>query len=147
MYPEESRAIDDIFLYLSDTTATPPQPPSEILTAVHVEAIIQVLERWPPSQRFPGMFIHQSAFVSWLTVFSVVDLSRLLTGFCPEAFNSPGLRERFFEALFKASEWEVSWELPLSKPRETNILLLFRTLANVFQENISSEGTWIGKVC
>ncbi|KAG5643225.1 hypothetical protein DXG03_001309 [Asterophora parasitica] len=128
MYPEERDTIDEAFAFLSDVTDTPPRSPKKALSATHVEAIIQVLERWPPSQRFP-----------------VIDLSRLLTGFSPEAFEAPGLKERFFEALFKASEWDSSWSLPLPKPRETNILLLFRTLANVFQEK-TSAGSWSGKV-
>ncbi|KAF9469300.1 phospholipase A-2-activating protein [Collybia nuda] len=129
MYPEETKAVDESFSYLFDVTSSPPRTPSDVLTAVHVEAIIQILERWPSSQRFP-----------------VIDLSRLLTGFCPEAFNNSDLKGRFFEALFKASEWDISWNPPLSKPRETNILLLFRTLANVFQEKTLFEGTWVEKV-
>jgi phospholipase A-2-activating protein len=77
----------------------------------------------------------------------VIDLSRLVTGYCPEAFASSGLKERFFEALFKASDWTASWSLPLSKPKETNILLLFRTLANVFQEGTTiDDGAWVQQV-
>jgi phospholipase A-2-activating protein len=61
MYPDEIAAIDEAFAYLSQlpegarrsTTVTS-------LTATHVEAIIQVLERWPTSQRFPGMFVNLS---------------------------------------------------------------------------------------
>ncbi|RDB21127.1 Phospholipase A-2-activating protein [Hypsizygus marmoreus] len=129
MYPEEIGKIDEAFAYLTEVTASPPRHPSASLSAAHVEAVIQILERWPSSQRFP-----------------VIDLSRLLTGFCPNAFDAPGLIDRFFEALFKACEWDASWSLPLTKPRETNILLLFRTLANAFHENISVHGTWIAKV-
>ncbi|KAF5380915.1 hypothetical protein D9615_004162 [Tricholomella constricta] len=129
MYPEEISTIDEAFAFLSEVTATSSHRSTTSLSATHVEAIIHVLERWPPSQRFP-----------------VIDLSRLLTGFSPEAFNAPGLKERFFEALFKASEWDASWSPPLPKPRETNILLLFRTLANVFQDKTSLDGTWSNKV-
>lgn len=60
MYPEETKAIDETFLYLSDMTSSPPRPTSDVLTAVHVEAIIQILERWPSSQRFPGMSLAKS---------------------------------------------------------------------------------------
>lgn len=129
MYPEEVTRIDETFDYLTEVTASPPRHPSTSLTAAHVESIIQILERWPSSQRFP-----------------VIDLSRLLAGFCPSAFATLGLKERFFEALFKASEWDVSWALPLPKHRETNILLLFRTVANVFQEGTTFDGTWVGKI-
>jgi phospholipase A-2-activating protein len=77
---------------------------------------------------------------------TVIDLSRLLAGFCHSAFATIGLKDRFFEALFKASEWNTSWALPLPKHRETNILLLFRTVANIFQEETSLDGTWVGRV-
>ena len=55
MYPEEVNRIDETFDYLSSVTASPPRTPSSSLTAAHVESIIQILERWPSSQRFPGM--------------------------------------------------------------------------------------------
>ncbi|KAG5638990.1 hypothetical protein H0H81_008211 [Sphagnurus paluster] len=129
MYPEEINRIDQAFTFLSEVTATPPRRPTAGLSATHVDTITQILERWPSSQRFP-----------------VIDLSRLLTGFSPEAFDAPGVKEKFFEALFKASEWDVSWSLPLPKARETNILLLFRTLANLFQEKVVPEEGWSSKV-
>lgn len=70
-----------------------------------------------------------------------------MAGYCPDAFASPGLKARFFDALFKASDWTASWSLPLSRAKETNILLLFRTLANVFQEGtIISDGAWVQQV-
>ena len=78
---------------------------------------------------------------------SVIDLSRLVTGYYPDSLASPELKERFFEALFKASEWTGSWSLPLSKAKETNILLLFRTLANAFQEGTTvSDKAWVEQV-
>ncbi|KAF8891244.1 phospholipase A-2-activating protein [Infundibulicybe gibba] len=130
MYPDEIGAIDEAFAYLYNATSTPPRQPSQPLTASHVEAIIQILDRWPSSQRFP-----------------IVDLSRLLTGFCIEAFERPDLKGRFLEALFKASDWSSSWTPPLPKPRETNILLLFRTLANIFQDGLRiGDGAWIRQI-
>ncbi|TFK42378.1 WD40-repeat-containing domain protein [Crucibulum laeve] len=128
MYPDEISAIDEAFNYLSQITATPPRHPSNSLSSAHVDAIIQILDRWPPSQRFP-----------------VIDLSRLLVGFCPDAFNAQDVKNRFLEALFKAGEWTTPWTLPLSKPRETNILLLLRTLANAFQEGTPIDGTWVAQ--
>lgn len=148
MYPEETAAVDQAFAYLSQAIASPPRRPSNNLTVTHVEAIIQILDRWPSSQRFPGAL----GFVPQLYIYgpnsiTVIDLSRLLTGYCPDAFSTPGLRDRFFEALFKASEWTASWTVPLSKAKETNILLLFRTLANAFQEGTPiGDGTWVGQV-
>jgi len=128
MYPDEQRAVDQAFSYLTQVVAG--KDPTKKVTSTHVEAIIQILNRWPLSQRFP-----------------VIDLSRLVTGYCPDAFASPELKERFFEALFRASDWTASWSLPLSKPKETNILLLFRALANVFQEGTTiNDGVWVQQV-
>ena len=77
----------------------------------------------------------------------MIDLSRLVTGYCPDAFAAPGLRERFFKALFKAAEWSEPGSSPLPKYRETNNLLLFRTLANAFQEGAPvTKGDWVKDV-
>ena len=78
----------------------------------------------------------------------MIDLSRLVTGFCFDVLTASGLHDRFFELLFKASEWDTPWSLPLTKSRETNILLLLRTLANAFQGGAPiDEGTWVNQVC
>lgn len=80
-------------------------------------------------------------------IVAVIDLSRLVTGFAPEAFEVvPDLKEKFIEALFAASEWNATWSLPLPKAKETNILLLFRTLTNIFQGKMSLSGMWSVKV-
>jgi len=79
--------------------------------------------------------------------FIVIDLSRLLLGYCPEAFSADGLRDQFADALFKAADWSASWALPLPKPRETNMLLLLRTLCNAFQEDGQTDPVWLTKVC
>ncbi|KAF4576303.1 hypothetical protein EYR36_004280 [Pleurotus pulmonarius] len=130
MYPEEATALEEIFSYLTPLLSTHPKRPAAPLSERHVDAIVQILRRWPISQRFP-----------------VIDLSRLLAGFCPSVFSGPGVRERFLEAVFEASDWSSSWSTPLPKPRETNILLLLRTLANSFQEGTRlDEGTWPTKV-
>ncbi|KAG6880255.1 hypothetical protein C0992_001823 [Termitomyces sp. T32_za158] len=121
MYPDEMTRIEEAFDFLNAATVAPARQPTVILAAVHVETIIQVLE--------------------------LIDLSRLVTGFAPEALEvAPGLKEKFIEALFAASEWNASWSLPLPKAKETNMLLLFRTLANIFQEKISLSGTWSVKI-
>jgi phospholipase A-2-activating protein len=64
----------------------------------------------------------------------VIDLSRLVIGYNPGAFAAPNTSERFLGALFKAAEWDEPWASSLTKHRETNTLLLLRTLANAFQE-------------
>jgi len=57
------------------------------------------------------------------------------------------MRERFFEALLKAANWTAPWTTPLPKYRETNVLLLLRTVANMFQDGSPiGEGTWVRDV-
>lgn len=132
MYPEESATIEEAFTYLSQATSTTSQRSLPPLGGSHAEAIIQVLERWPASQRFPMM-----------------DLSRLVAAYCADASAVPGGRERFLASLFKASDWtEVrSHGKAMSKAQETNILLLFRTVANCFQEGTPvDEGRWVAQV-
>ncbi|KAF9484697.1 phospholipase A-2-activating protein [Pholiota conissans] len=129
MYPDEIKSLEESFAYLNLITTSPPSTPPKALTHTHVDAIISVLERWPPSQRFP-----------------VIDLSRLLIGFAPEAFSDPGVLDRFSESLFTAAEWSASWTEPIPKTRETNILLLLRTLANAFQEINQTDTTWLNRI-
>jgi phospholipase A-2-activating protein len=58
-----------------------------------------------------------------------------------------GMRERFIKVLFKAANWMAPWTMPLPKYRETNVLLLLRTVANMFQDGTPiGEGTWVGDV-
>ncbi|PPR06426.1 hypothetical protein CVT26_004838 [Gymnopilus dilepis] len=141
MYPEETNLLNEAFLHLSEATSSSTRSPN-LLSSAHVEAVISILDRWPSSQRFP-----------------VIDLGRLLVGFCPEAFapsstsaESALLSDRFVDALFRAAEWETGWAPPLSKARETNILLVFRTLANAFddeaEKDLSAGGSaaWIDNV-
>lgn len=54
MYPEELEIVEEAFTYLSQVTSTPSQPSLPPLGGTHAEAIIQILERWPASQRFPS---------------------------------------------------------------------------------------------
>jgi phospholipase A-2-activating protein len=130
MYPDEVNLIDEAFTYLTHALAVPPIPQTVALSVNHFEAIIQILDRWPLSQRFP-----------------VIDLSRLMICFRAGVSSNPGIRERLFQCLFKASEWDATWSLPLSKTKQTNILLLLRTIANAFQEGAPiDEGTWVNQV-
>lgn len=52
MYPQELTVMDETFAYLSRAVVSAHSP--NVLTATHVDAIIQILDRWPSSQRFPG---------------------------------------------------------------------------------------------
>ncbi|KAI5832367.1 PFU-domain-containing protein [Schizophyllum commune Tattone D] len=115
MYPEELAAIDDAFAVLSQ-----PTPDGKLLGDAQAEAVISILERWPTAQLFP-----------------VIDLTRLLAGHALHIFHSSAQKERLFAALFKAAEWGASWNPPIPKARETNVLLVLRTAANVLQEGTS----------
>lgn len=77
-----------------------------------------------------------------------MDLSRLVVGHCPSAFAEPNVKQRFFTAIFQGASWFEPWVSPLPKPRETNVLLLLRALANAFQDTTTAgDGVWIKSVC
>jgi len=129
MYPDDRTAFSEVFAHLAQLTAAPPTKPQAPVQPSHVDHVVSVLERWPSSQRFP-----------------VIDLGRLLLAFCPGAFAAAGAKERFVEALFKAAEWDAPWASPIPKHRETNILLLLRSLANAFQEGTKIDNEWLNKL-
>ncbi|KAF8350535.1 phospholipase A-2-activating protein [Amanita rubescens] len=129
MYPEEINAFDDIFAYLTFLTSPSAQKPAQPLASAHAEAIMSVLERWPVSQLFP-----------------VIDLARLLTGYCPEMLQNFALRERFYHTLLKTAEWFSPWHPPLTKIKETNILLALRAMVNALQEGVKSNEPWLGQI-
>ncbi|KAJ7161499.1 phospholipase A-2-activating protein [Mycena crocata] len=127
-YPEEDRSIDEAFAYVQKCAAS--KRPTNPLGNVHVESVIHVLERWPASLRLP-----------------VLDLARLIVAYCPEAVKAPGLKERMFEVLFKAADWETPWVKSATKPAEMNVMLVFRALANVAQEGSgAADGPWLGQI-
>jgi phospholipase A-2-activating protein len=79
--------------------------------------------------------------------FLVIDLTRILIAFRVGVSAPAGTRERLFQCLFKAAEWDATWSLPLSKTKQTNILLLLRTISNAFQDGSPiAEGTWVNQV-
>ncbi|KXN92255.1 Phospholipase A-2-activating protein [Leucoagaricus sp. SymC.cos] len=129
MSVEEQSSVSEIFVYLAQAAASPPRQPVKFLASSHIKTVIGLLERWPNEQIFP-----------------VIDLCRLLAGFSPETFRETGLTERFIEGLFKASQWSEPWSSPLPKVRETNILLVLRTFANVIQEGTQLHGVWFKQV-
>ncbi|KAF8509690.1 WD40-repeat-containing domain protein [Gautieria morchelliformis] len=112
---QEMYSVDQSFDYLTCATSTPPRAASPLNNS-NVDTIMQILERWPASQRFP-----------------VMDLARLMSAFAPLAYCEPGQGLGFFNALLDAAEWSERWTPPLSKSRETNILLALRGIGNGFQ--------------
>ncbi|KAJ3760799.1 phospholipase A-2-activating protein [Lentinula raphanica] len=130
MYPQELSSFEDTFAYL--TQATDPKSRATNVatpTASNVDAIIQVLERWPSAALFP-----------------VIDLSRLVAVFCPGAFDSPTIKSRFVQALMAAGEWNSPWNPPLPKSREINLTLVLKTFANMFQEGVKLDEAWVNEV-
>ncbi|KAF7363941.1 Phospholipase A-2-activating protein [Mycena sanguinolenta] len=137
-YPEEDRSVDDAFAYVQKCAAG--KRPTNPLGTVHIDSVIQVLERWPVSLRLPVSLTNNASL-------QVLDLARLIIAFCPEAVKAPGLKERLFECLFKAADWKTPWAKAASKPGEMNIMLVFRALANVAQEGSgAADGPWLGQI-
>lgn len=144
MYPDELGSMQDIFTYLSHVSATPPQAAPNSLKSSHIEAIVQVLDKWPSAQCFPGPY-YQSHYPHH-SLLAVIDLSRLVTGYCANLFSesrTPGLRVKFFQVLFKAAEWNTPWQVPISKSRETNVLLALRALVNSLQDECEPNEAWL----
>ncbi|KAJ3722797.1 phospholipase A-2-activating protein [Lentinula guzmanii] len=130
MYPHELASFEDTFAYLTHVT----DPKSQISnlavpTTSNVDAIVQILERWPSAALYP-----------------VIDLSRIVAAFCPGAFDTPALKSRFIQALLTAGEWSSPWNPPLQKYREINLTLALKTLANMFQEGAKLNESWVNEV-
>jgi len=76
----------------------------------------------------------------------VIDLARLIVAFVPQSLHAnTRLGDRFMDALLRASDWDDHWTPPMTKPKERNILLLLRTIANALQENTDNIA-WALKV-
>ncbi|KAN0077151.1 WD40-repeat-containing domain protein [Tylopilus felleus] len=132
MRANEEVLIEEVFTFLTQVTSNPPSPTSITLGKPHIEVIVSILDRWPAAQRFP-----------------VMDLGRLVVAHCATTPATPRDREKFFDCLFTAADWSsfVSSETPVSKPHETNVLLLMRTIANYFQESIPiNDGRWVHQI-
>ncbi|KAI0273434.1 phospholipase A-2-activating protein [Gloeopeniophorella convolvens] len=125
MYPDEIGHLEEAFTFLAQSSAG--KTPTATLTSAHVETVVQMLNRWPASQRFP-----------------VIDLARLLSGFCADLIDN----STFFDALFRAAELTIdNGSSSSSKAKETNVLLVLRTVANAFQEGLRiGDGAWIQKI-
>lgn len=130
MYPEELGMIEEVFTYLSQASSQ--SSPTTTLTRAHVETVTRILDRWPMSQRFP-----------------VLDVCRLIMAYPLHAPLTPSSREKLFDSLFKACDWTavITGEKAMTKSQETNVLLLFRTIANSLQEETPENGAlWITQV-
>lgn len=68
----------------------------------------------------------------------MIDLLRLILASNPAAFKPVKEKDAVINVLLKAIEVNTSWEPPVPKPRDTNLLLVLRTVANMFHP---SSGT------
>ncbi|KAG8808560.1 hypothetical protein FRC19_005834 [Serendipita sp. 401] len=109
LQPEEGALFTEIFGAISTNNTSS-------LSAQHITTIATVIQRWPTTQVFP-----------------VIDLLRLVLGSNPAAFKGVKDKEAVIASLFRAAERDQPWDNPLSKPRETNLLLVTRSIANMFQ--------------
>jgi phospholipase A-2-activating protein len=55
MYPEETMHLEEAFIFLTQSTAG--KSPTVKLSSLHVDTVVQILDRWPASQRFPGTLL------------------------------------------------------------------------------------------
>jgi len=119
LHPEEVTLFAQMFDYLAAVNGGGRSSGQTVPNEPHIDALIQVLDRWPAIHRFP-----------------LLDLARLVVAFAPQSlYANPGLGERFMDALLRASDREEHWTPPMTKTKERNILLLLRTIANAFRED------------
>ncbi|KAG8766257.1 hypothetical protein FRC15_006501, partial [Serendipita sp. 397] len=109
LQPEEGALFTEIFGAISTNNTSS-------LSAQHITTIATVIQRWPTTQVFP-----------------VIDLLRIVLGSNPAAFKGVKDKEALIATLFRAAERDQPWDNPLSKTRETNLLLVTRSIANMFQ--------------
>lgn len=74
---------------------------------------------------------------------TVIDLARLIVGYCSHAYTDPEERRKFLAGLIEAAEWNQRWAIPVPKSRETNGLLMLRGIANAFQDDTTiGDALW-----
>ncbi|EIN07144.1 phospholipase A-2-activating protein [Punctularia strigosozonata HHB-11173 SS5] len=128
MSPGEIRQFDEVFSYLAAASSPITEVPPSPVSPKHLEVVLGVLERWPLGSRFP-------------------HTCRLILGYCPETLAQPGVRLSFIQALFKSTDWFEPWTSAwLDRSKETNFLLLFRGVSNVFQADTPSGEAWVAWV-
>ncbi|GJE87090.1 phospholipase A-2-activating protein [Phanerochaete sordida] len=129
MYPDERSLLEETFLYLEQAVTGQSPITAPPVERGHVEAVVSLLQRWPSSSRFP-----------------LIDLCRLIIGYCSTAYSDTVFRQDFFKTLFKQAEWSEEWG-STHRSRDTNILLLMRGLANAFQDDTNlGDGVWVDEI-
>lgn len=143
MSPEEVQAFKQIIAFLETPQSDLPDSQS-ILSQEgwDVALLVGVLGRWPEDKRFPSKL----SFV-WLVfpqlfpypLFSsfaqpVLDLIRLLAPISPSlsSYRSPSGPNTIPAVILSTIEWPLDGSWTPSKAKETNTMLGFRALANLF---------------
>ncbi|KAL5529556.1 hypothetical protein ACEPAG_5541 [Sanghuangporus baumii] len=130
IYGPEAERLDEAYAYLYQALTSPAKITAPSLEEAHLEAVEQILERWPSSSRFP-----------------IIDLARLISGNCPSAYADSKAAQQFFTSLLKAAEWDAPWDGQIPKSRETNMLLSLRALVNSINESTPvGLGDWVGAI-
>jgi phospholipase A-2-activating protein len=126
LQPDETSIFQEIYQMVSTSN-------TGSLTGSHIQAVTSIIDRWPATQVFPGLCTAKiQAYISWFDL-SVIDLLRLILASNPLAFKSVQDKQGIIRALFKSVQRDQAWVSPLEKSRETNLLLVLRTIANMFQ--------------
>jgi len=137
--PEEAALLTELFGMLSTNNTT-------LITAQHVSLVATLISRWHRSQVFPCACMSQMPDC-FLTSYPVIDLLRLVLASNSSSFKATADKIAVLDALFTTLENETPWEVPLPKPRETNLLLVLRAIANMFQaSNGPIPAPWTSKV-
>lgn len=67
--------------------------------------------------------------------------------YAPQALSPQSEMLNLCQALVQSAEWTSSWSSPVSKHRETNSLLLLRTLANCIGDRaVANDLIWLDEV-
>lgn len=123
--------IDDAITFLTATLDASKSPATSALPAVPescIETLTRILNRWPRSYIVP-----------------VFDLTRLMVIYV-DVFTSEH-KDAFLAAILKASAWDAPWSKPVSSEKKAGTTLLFRTLANMFGDDIDvGDGQYAMKV-
>lgn len=105
---EEGANLTEIIGALSTNNAS-------VLTGPHITLVAGIIARWPQASVFP-----------------LIDLLRVVLANNPAALKSVKDKQTILSALLGALGIDQPWEMPLPKARETNVLLVNRTIANMF---------------
>ncbi|CED83871.1 Phospholipase A2-activating protein (contains WD40 repeats) [Phaffia rhodozyma] len=118
MNSEETKAMKDVVAFLGLPLGALPDPlTKKAEEGWDVRSLVNVLSRWPAEKRFP-----------------VLDLLRLLAPISPSlsAYRATSGPATIPALILSVIEWPLDGTWELNKVKETNAMLGFRALANLF---------------